>query len=393
MRVTDNQQIQLAGSIATDQVWWAKRLDEFNRMLPERMKHIITAPSFAVVVQKQLEHTPALRDCTLLSWLAALYQCARLALLPGGSDGQAWLIPFKDQCTFVPGYMGLIDLMGREGIHCQSGAVFTGDKFEFSRGTERRLVHVPSLNGDRESAGRLKATWALLRYPDGFEDAFVSGIGEIEKRRKASSAVRSGRPTPWDSWYVPMAMRVPVRNAYKSVPDYIGGQAGLTRGLAAWDEKRELGLELAESEKPAFIAESEADARTVMSELPSKPQPASKPETAQAPEVPADGWQPRNPEKDKNIIIGKRAFTAVEERRTKSGPVYWIRESAGDMYSTFNSTLRGTIAGLLDREVLAAWTERKAATKTYLNLVAVKTIEDDQNFDPNDELNEQEPEI
>ena len=42
-------------------------------------------------------------------------RCAQLGLEPGSGMGQAYLIPFKDECQFIIGYRGLLNLVYRSG--------------------------------------------------------------------------------------------------------------------------------------------------------------------------------------------------------------------------------------------------------------------------------------
>lgn len=55
-----------------------------------------------------LNTTPKLKDCTQLSFLAALMNAAQLGLEPNTPLGQAYLIPYNSQ--FQIGYKGLIEL-------------------------------------------------------------------------------------------------------------------------------------------------------------------------------------------------------------------------------------------------------------------------------------------
>lgn len=90
--------------------------------------------------------TPALRKCTPRSILASLVVSSQLGLEPGIS-GQGYLIPYKDTCTFVPGWQGLVGLLNNSGrATAWTGSVFEGDTFEFELGSNPKCRHIPGEN-------------------------------------------------------------------------------------------------------------------------------------------------------------------------------------------------------------------------------------------------------
>jgi recombination protein RecT len=98
---------------------------------------------------------PQLRNCTPQSILSSVVVASQLGLEPGIA-GQGYLIPYKETCTFVPGWQGLVGLLNNSGrATAWTGAVFEGDLFEFQLGSEPRCHHVPGENyGDPD-----KLTW------------------------------------------------------------------------------------------------------------------------------------------------------------------------------------------------------------------------------------------
>jgi recombination protein RecT len=91
-----------------------------------------------------------LQQCTPTSIAASLMTAAQLGLEPGVS-GQGYLIPYKAQCTFVPGWKGLVDLVARSGrATVWTGAVFKGDRFEYQLGDSPHCSHVPMSEGDED---------------------------------------------------------------------------------------------------------------------------------------------------------------------------------------------------------------------------------------------------
>ena len=81
-----------------------------------------------------------LQKCSMKSIAGALMTAGQLGLEPG-VNGAGFLIPYKDTCTFVPGWKGLVDLVSRSG----RGTVFTGvifkdQKYSFTDGARRDLI-------------------------------------------------------------------------------------------------------------------------------------------------------------------------------------------------------------------------------------------------------------
>lgn len=103
----------------------------------------------------------ALQNCKTDSILASLMTATQLGLEPG-INGQGYLIPYKDTCTFVPGWKGLVDLVARSGrATVWTGAVYDGDKFDYQLGDEPYCRHKP---GDSE--GNFTHVYAIGRVKD-----------------------------------------------------------------------------------------------------------------------------------------------------------------------------------------------------------------------------------
>jgi recombination protein RecT len=90
-----------------------------------------------------------LQSCKQDSILASLMTATQLGLEPG-INGQGYLIPYKDTCTFVPGWKGLVDLVARAGrATVWTGAVYPGDKFDYQLGDEPFCRHQPGDGGEK----------------------------------------------------------------------------------------------------------------------------------------------------------------------------------------------------------------------------------------------------
>ena len=74
--------------------------DMVKAMMPEIKKalpSVITPERFTRIALSALNNTPALRQCTPISFMAALMNAAQLGLEPNTPLGQAYLIPYKNK--------------------------------------------------------------------------------------------------------------------------------------------------------------------------------------------------------------------------------------------------------------------------------------------------------
>ena len=107
--------------------------------------------------------TPALQQCTPQSIAASVMTAAQLGLEPG-IGGQGYLIPYKETCTFVPGWKGLVDLVARSGrATVWTGAVREGDEFEYQLGDAPFCRHKP---GDSDDGQPFTHVYAIGRVRD-----------------------------------------------------------------------------------------------------------------------------------------------------------------------------------------------------------------------------------
>lgn len=123
-------------------------------------KHL-SADRMARLALTAFSTTPALQRCRTETILGALMTAAQLGLEPG-VNGQGYLIPYKDTCTFVPGWKGLVDLVARSGrATVWTGAVYEGDEFDYQLGDSPYCRHKP---GDDEKT--LTHVYAIGRVRD-----------------------------------------------------------------------------------------------------------------------------------------------------------------------------------------------------------------------------------
>lgn len=115
-------------------------LDKFKPQLALALPKHMTADRMSRLALTAFSSNSALQKCTPKSIAASIMTAGQLGLEPG-VNGAGFLIPYKETCTFVPGWKGLVDLVARSG----RGTVFTGvifkdQSYTFTDGAKRDLV-------------------------------------------------------------------------------------------------------------------------------------------------------------------------------------------------------------------------------------------------------------
>lgn len=129
---------------------------------------------------------------------------------------QGYLVPFGGAITFMPSYMGLVDVLINNGLvrKIEAHCVFEGDKFEIKHGTGGYLNHVPDPWGSRDKS-RLKGAYYYAVMTDGTELFDTIPVEEIEKIRKRAPSAKSS--SPWDTDYEQMCVKTAIRRAFKFI--------------------------------------------------------------------------------------------------------------------------------------------------------------------------------
>lgn len=191
--------------------------ESFKSEIAKALPSICTADRFLRVALNAMTKTPKLAECTPPSVLNCFLQCAALGIEP--DNRRAYLIPFKDTCTLVIGYQGLLELARRSGeisrIHAD--AVCENDEFEVSLGEIK--AHKIDF---RKPRGAAYAFYALAVFKDGSQQSAVMTLDEINAIRDRSNAVQSakrfGKLTPWDTDFVEMGKKTILRRLCKLLP-------------------------------------------------------------------------------------------------------------------------------------------------------------------------------
>lgn len=193
------------------------------------------------LVLSAASRTPELLDCTPESVLLSSMQAAALGLEPNTPLGLAYLVPYntkkKDgnreywvkECQFIPGYRGLITLAIQSGDvrSVQADVVYKDDLFEYERGLEPKLRHIPNLDGDQNEAD-IVAFYSVAVFTNGARTFDVMTKAQVDKIRKRSKAGDWG---PWKTDYVEMGKKTVIRRHAKGLPLSPEKSEGFSRAL------------------------------------------------------------------------------------------------------------------------------------------------------------------
>jgi recombination protein RecT len=159
-----------------------------------------------------IRQNPKLQTCRPESLLGALMTMAQLGLEPGPL-GEAYLVPFGEEVTFIPGYRGLIKLAWQSGQlrHIAAHVVYTNDVFDYSLGLEPTLVHRPT-RGER---GKAIYAYACATLLNGGSEFVVLTVDEVDAIRRRSKTPNKG---PWDTDWAAMARKTAVRQLIRWLP-------------------------------------------------------------------------------------------------------------------------------------------------------------------------------
>lgn len=189
---------------------------EIRKALPE----VITPERFTRMALSALNTTPKLRECTPMSFLAALMNAAQLGLEPNTPLGQAYLIPYNNkgvmECQFQIGYKGLIDLSysNPQMQIISAQAVYENDVFEYELGLNPKLEHRPAL----EDRGEVRLFYGMFKLVNGGYGFEVMSKAAMDAYAREYSKAFDSSFSPWKNNYIGMAKKTVIKQALKYAP-------------------------------------------------------------------------------------------------------------------------------------------------------------------------------
>lgn len=221
----------------------AKLLEKMKPQMSHALPAHMTADRMCRIALTEFRKTPALADCDPMSFVGSVMICASLGL-EIGALGQAYLIPYKRECTFILGYKGMIDLARRSGqiISIAAHCVYEKDFFEYEYGLEDKLSHKPALG----ARGSMIAVYAVAKLKGGGYQFEVMSKEDIDNIRNTKS--RGGNYGPWKTDFDEMARKTVIRRLFKYLPCSVEMSKAIS-----YEEQSEVGV------KPIELAAEDYD--------------------------------------------------------------------------------------------------------------------------------------
>lgn len=223
----------------------------------------LTADRMIRVAMTAAQKSPKLLQCDPISVVGCVVESSQLGLMCDGITGEAYMVPFGNKATLIPGYRGLIKLARQSGelVSIHGYLVYSCDKFSVEYGLEPTIKHVPNFKSDKYGAdNEVEFAYAVARLKDGTIQHEVMTRREVDAIRGRS---RSGDRGPWVSDYGQMAKKTVLRRLLKLLPLSAEMQRAeelerqLDTGEAENLSAKVVGVEPVEEAKPALEAFSE----------------------------------------------------------------------------------------------------------------------------------------
>ena len=136
---------QLATPAAKFNQFLTKHKSQLAMALPKHMN----PDRMARLALTAFSQNADLAKCRPESIFASIIIASQLGLEPN-VGGQGYLVPYNGNCTFIPGWKGLVDLVSRSGrATVWTGAVYEGDDFDYMLGDSPYCRHRPCGNEDK----------------------------------------------------------------------------------------------------------------------------------------------------------------------------------------------------------------------------------------------------
>jgi recombination protein RecT len=170
-----------------------------------------------------LTNNPYLMKCDPDSVKHAVVNVALTGITLNPALKYAYLVPRKVKnelkCILDISYMGMIKILTDAGAvkNVDAGVIYQNDRYDFRRGSDPYLKHIPALSGRGEKIG----AYAIAFLRDGGFQFEILGREDIEKVRAASESYKNeeGRKySPWETWEDEMWKKTVLKRLFKLLP-------------------------------------------------------------------------------------------------------------------------------------------------------------------------------
>lgn len=187
----------------------AQTITHYAPIIAEALPKHIDPDRFTRLALTTLRKNPQLQNCNPESFIGSLLTASALGLEPDVM-GEAYLVPYKGECTLIVGYQGLSKLFWMHPLAARLSAEYVceRDEFNFDKGTNPHITHRPAL-GDR---GKVIAYYAIVGLKNGATWFDVFTPAQITKLRGTTKAGTIPDPEHW------MARKTALKQVLKLAP-------------------------------------------------------------------------------------------------------------------------------------------------------------------------------
>ncbi|WP_428411986.1 recombinase RecT [Pararhizobium sp.] len=174
----------------------------------------------AAVAYQLISASDKLQNCSKESLVGSVMQASMMGLELHGALGHAYLVPFGNQATLLPGYRGMV-LMARQTsvepiLDLFAEVVYAKDTFEHSL-APRELTHKPPAKKGKNDRGDAMFVYAYVRYVNGAVDFEVMDIAEIDEIKKKAHGSKNA-DSPWVIYQDEMRRKTALKRLIKRIP-------------------------------------------------------------------------------------------------------------------------------------------------------------------------------
>ena len=245
----------------------------FKNQLATALPKHLTADRMARIALTEVRKNPALLKTQPESFMGSVMQAAQLGIEIGSALGQAYLVPYGDQCTFILGYRGMIDLARRSGqvLSLNAYVVREGDDFSYQLGLHPDIHHIPSPEANRIKQP-ITFVYAVANLQGGGYQFEVMSRADVEAVKAKAKSKKI-----WDNYFEEMAKKTVIRRLFKYLPVSIEAIQATTL-----DAKRDAGEEIKPEDVIDINNVTEADFTEIPDEESVQKEVESNPPAAEA---------------------------------------------------------------------------------------------------------------
>ncbi len=204
-------------AVADRSTFIARLIPQIARAAPKHMD----ADRIARIALTLVRVNPTLAECSEESFAGALLTASAYGLEPG--LGEAHLVPYGKECTFIPDYKGIAKLFWQHPLaaHLECEAVHEKDQFDYAYGSDA-FLRFRKARGDR---GPITDYYALAKLTSGAVSFVVLSPDDVKELRQGKVGpdprFKGGDPQHW------MERKTVLKQLFKLIPKSVQLQRAL----------------------------------------------------------------------------------------------------------------------------------------------------------------------